>query len=114
MFDLVDDDGRWDTRMLEMVTMHELGHAIGLAHAPATDQIMTSGEDADDIDDFLRTEWQPGDLRGLRRVGRPAGCDTVPQERIDGGMAETLAALAGLDPSQREPIIERIPEALVP
>lgn len=94
--------------------MHEIGHALGLAHAPDPGQVMTSGEDADSLEDYLRTEWQWGDLRGLRRVGRPAGCDTEAQKPVNVDMAMTLEALASLDPNQRRPIIDRIPAALVP
>jgi len=50
------------------VLMHELGHVVGLDHSTRTDQIMFPGGDAS------RAAWGQGDLAGLEKVGRPAGC----------------------------------------
>lgn len=48
--------------------LHEIGHAVGLDHPSDDRQIMSSG--AYD----LPTEYQPGDLTGLARLGLQAGC----------------------------------------
>jgi hypothetical protein len=51
--------------------LHELGHAVGLQHVTDTRQVMyptvvTGARPG--------AEYQPGDLAGLRKVGRKAGC----------------------------------------
>jgi hypothetical protein len=53
------------------VLLHELGHVMGLAHVPTAGEIME--ESGGGITDF-----GPGDLEGLRRLGREAGCLTTP------------------------------------
>jgi len=55
------------------VLMHELGHVVGLDHSTMTDQVMFPGTGGG------RTTWGQGDLAGLQRVGRPAGC--LPEVR---------------------------------
>lgn len=47
--------------------MHELAHAVGLNHVADRSQVMNPvlGPNA---------SWGAGDLAGLRKVGRPAGC----------------------------------------
>jgi hypothetical protein len=54
----------WGTLML-----HELGHALGLAHAGGREQVMHSG-----INSKSRGSYQAGDLTGLRREGAVGGC----------------------------------------
>ena len=55
--------------------MHELGHVMGLAHVGAGDEIMWSPTiRPHDNPDPLQTDWGPGDLEGLRLLGRGAGC----------------------------------------
>ncbi|MEX0989922.1 MAG: hypothetical protein WD206_06465 [Actinomycetota bacterium] len=55
------------------VTMlHELGHAVGLAHVHARDEIMsTDGRST-------ATAYGQGDLAGLARLGADAGCLSPP------------------------------------
>lgn len=54
------------------VALHELGHVVGLAHVEDDTQVMypdvTGGE----------ARLGAGDLAGLERLGRPAGCVDVP------------------------------------
>jgi hypothetical protein len=55
--------------------MHELGHVMGLAHVGAGDEIMWSPTvRPHDNPDPSQTDWGPGDLEGLRLLGRTAGC----------------------------------------
>jgi len=62
------------------VLMHELGHVMGLGHVSAGDELMWSPNVAghDRLPDLSQTDWGPGDLEGLRLVGRSAGCGPVP------------------------------------
>ncbi|MGH8866936.1 MAG: matrixin family metalloprotease [Actinomycetes bacterium] len=53
--------------------MHELGHVMGLQHVGATSEIMYPT-----ILRRTRTYYRSGDRAGLARVGRPAGCISVP------------------------------------
>lgn len=58
--------------------LHEIGHGVGLAHFFAdTAQIMSYGPSVN-VDRFAA-----GDLAGLQRLGRSAGCfvDETPHHR---------------------------------
>lgn len=53
---------------LKGLVMHQLGHVLGLAHTTQPDEVMNpSGATS-------RTVWGSGDLAGLAKVGRAAGC----------------------------------------
>lgn len=54
------------------VLLHELGHAMGLNHAGSNHQLMYP------VLQPGLADLQSGDLAGLARVGRSAGCITVP------------------------------------
>jgi hypothetical protein len=54
------------------VALHELGHAMGLAHVGDTRQLMAT------VLPRAATDLQNGDRAGLVKVGRPAGCVNVP------------------------------------
>lgn len=65
------DAEKWDVMSRHdrtILYLHEFGHAVGLDHPRDGRQIMSSG--AYD----LPTRYQPGDLAGLARLGRQAGC----------------------------------------
>ena len=52
------------------VLLHELGHIMGLDHVKDPDQLMYSGRHPN----FGLRDYGDGDLEGLRRLGRDAGC----------------------------------------
>lgn len=54
------------------VVLHELGHAMGLAHVGDTRQLMAT------VLPRTLTDLQSGDRAGLVKLGRQAGCVTVP------------------------------------
>lgn len=56
----------------EAVVLHELAHAMGLAHVADTAQLMAT------ILPRSVSDLQAGDRAGLARVGRAAGCVTIP------------------------------------
>jgi hypothetical protein len=58
------------------VVIHELGHVLGLAHAPSDKQIMYPS-----ITDRV-ARFGAGDLAGLRRVGDVRGCLTRAANRV--------------------------------
>jgi len=48
---------------------------MGLAHVGSPHEIMWSPETSEaPHPDLWQTEWGPGDLEGLRALGRDAGC----------------------------------------
>ena len=54
------------------VALHELGHAMGLAHVSGTRQLMAP------VLPRTLVDLQTGDRAGLVKLGRTAGCVTVP------------------------------------
>jgi matrixin len=58
------------------VLLHELGHVLGLGHVGDADEIMWAPDLPGSNPSLFSnaTNWGDGDLEGLRRVGRPAGC----------------------------------------
>ena len=53
------------------VVLHELAHVLGLGHYKAQGELM-------DPSGGGMTDFGPGDLEGLRELGRSAGCLTTP------------------------------------
>ncbi len=69
LYDLT-DTATMTAAQFQQLTLHEMGHAMGLGHVPATDQYMTSGPALYN----LPLAYQAGDLTGLAKVGLQAGC----------------------------------------
>lgn len=59
-----------------VILQHEWGHVLGLAHVGSPNELMWSSdvEGAAQIPDLSLADWGPGDLRGLEKLGRDAGC----------------------------------------
>ena len=57
------------------VALHELGHVVGLAHVEDDNQVMYRDVTAGDA------RLGAGDLAGLARLGRDAGCVRIPRPR---------------------------------
>lgn len=58
-----------------VVLMHELGHVMGLDHVGSPHELMWAPDvSSSQVPDLAQTDWGPGDLEGLRRLGRDAGC----------------------------------------
>ncbi len=51
----------------KVLTLHELGHAVGLGHVKDSRQIMAQ-------DSYRKARYARGDLRGLARLGAAEGC----------------------------------------
>jgi hypothetical protein len=63
--------GRGTTR--GALLLHELGHVMGLRHVSTTSELMYPV-----LLPRTTSAYRPGDLTGLRRIGRDAGCLDVP------------------------------------
>jgi hypothetical protein len=63
------------TTSWETVVRHELGHAMGLAHVANNRQLMTT------VLPRGIADFQAGDRAGLNKLGRLAGCVTIPGGR---------------------------------
>ncbi len=74
--------GFTDPYALGPVLMHELGHVLGLGHVADGGQIMWSADEpGSELFPVANvTDWGEGDLAGLEKVGRPAGCIHTPGE----------------------------------
>lgn len=69
LYDL-NDTATMTAAQFEQLTLHEIGHAMGLGHVAPTDQYMTPGPELYN----LPLSYQAGDLKGLSKMGLQAGC----------------------------------------
>jgi hypothetical protein len=69
VYDLTDTATMTPTQF-QQLTLHEVGHVMGLGHVGPTDQYMNPGPAFYD----LPLAYQAGDLNGLSRIGLQAGC----------------------------------------
>ena len=56
------------------VLMHELGHLVGLDHPEEVPRLADDWQVMTQSGGLPASVWGAGDLAGLRRVGRTAGC----------------------------------------
>ena len=64
------DTATMTAAQFQQLTLHEMGHAMGLGHVAPTDQYMTPGPEFYS----LPMSYQAGDLNGFSKVGLEAGC----------------------------------------
>jgi hypothetical protein len=59
-----------------VVLMHELGHVMGLAHVASGHELMWSPTvgGATQFPNLAQSDWGPGDLEGLKLLGKSSGC----------------------------------------
>ena len=69
LYDLT-DTATMTADQFQQLTLHEVGHVMGLGHVAPTDQYMTAGPELY----ALPLSYQAGDLNGLSKVGLQAGC----------------------------------------
>ncbi|HSU03816.1 MAG TPA: hypothetical protein VLK03_14795 [Nocardioides sp.] len=69
VYDLT-DTATMTAAQFQQLTLHEVGHVMGLGHVGETDQYMTAGAELYD----LPLLYQAGDLQGLSKVGLQSGC----------------------------------------
>lgn len=69
LYDLT-DTATMTAVQFQQLTLHEVGHVMGLGHVAPTDQYMTAGAELYD----LPLSYQAGDLNGFNHVGLQAGC----------------------------------------
>lgn len=69
LYDLT-DTATMTAAQFQQLTLHEVGHVMGLGHVAPTDQYMTAGPELYQ----LPLSYQAGDLNGLSKVGLQAGC----------------------------------------
>lgn len=79
-----------DAYYSSMLLPHELGHLVGLSHVEVPGQLMS-----EDYDARLFQQYQPGDLEGLRRLGRGGGCLTTPPVTTPNPVFEYPSVLNG-------------------
>lgn len=88
------------------LTMHELGHAIGLGHATGTDQVMSPGA-AGVVD------WGPGDLAGISQLGAANSCLGRTRAEATGSVPPALPGPDLLPPGEvppMDPVAPVLPE----
>lgn len=56
------------------LVLHELGHALGLKHVPAYEQLMNGQTYYRSPDGYFKGLYNAGDLTGLKKVGKSQGC----------------------------------------
>lgn len=56
------------------LVLHELGHALGLKHVPAYEQLMNGRTYYRSPDGYYKGVFNAGDLNGLKKVGKAQGC----------------------------------------
>jgi hypothetical protein len=71
---LMNSDDREPPELLQGILMHELGHVLGLDHVTNPEDVMNPAGIV-----VPNQQWGPGDIAGLHKVGRAAGCIPEPK-----------------------------------
>jgi hypothetical protein len=71
---LMNSDDVEPPELLEGILMHELGHVLGLDHVTNPGDVMNPAANI-----IPNQQWGPGDLAGLQKVGKAAGCLAEPK-----------------------------------
>lgn len=93
LYDLT-DTATMTAAQFQQLTLHEVGHVMGLGHVGPIDQYMTAGAELYD----LPLSYQAGDLNGLSKVGLEAGCLRPVRTRGRTGLSRVpVSTLVTLD-----------------
>lgn len=84
-------EGPADRPPVQRLILHEVGHALGLAHSPSSTEVMYYTRWSPEPDGLVHARYGAGDLAGLKKLGLAQGCVT-PIKRRGRVLAAPVAA----------------------